>query len=142
MIAEPKAVAFESGRRINQRDALPFDARLQPRQILGVAAERKMMQRLGLAAFHDRAPTVIVTKSFDGQRIAITPYVEAELAVEVLRHRSVGHRQHKLVERMHTKRIGFRGRRDIAANGGHYLLPWTPMGVIGRHISPEDDPGN
>jgi hypothetical protein len=28
-----------------------------------------------------------------------------------------------LVERVHTEGIGFGGRRDVAANSGHSLLP-------------------
>jgi hypothetical protein len=35
---------------------------------------------------------------------------------------------------MHTKRVGFSGRRDIAANGGHYLLH-TVDGVIGAILA-------
>ena len=106
MIAEPEAVALEAGRRIDQLDAGAFDARLQPRQVVGVAAERQMMQRLGLA-LHHRAPAVFMTEGLDRQRIAVAHHVEAEIAVEILRDIGVGHRQHELVERMHAERIGF-----------------------------------
>ena len=64
---------------------------------------------------------MLVTEGLDRQSIAVAPHVETKLAIEVLRYRGVGHRQHKLIERMHAERIGFIGRRDIAANGGHYL---------------------
>src|SRR5215510_11318096 len=39
MIAEPEAIALEAGGRIDELDTLPFDASLEPRQVLGVAAE-------------------------------------------------------------------------------------------------------
>ena len=121
VIAEPEAVALEAGRRIDQLDAGALDARLQPRQILGIAAERQMMQRLGLA-LHHRAPAVLMAEGLDRQRVAVARDVEAEIAVEILRDIGVGHRQHELVERMHAESVGFLGRRDVAANGGHRYL--------------------
>src|SRR4029079_13859210 len=62
MVAEPEAIALETGRRIDQLDALVLNARLQARQVIGVAAERQMMQRLGLDAFNDGAPAVILAE--------------------------------------------------------------------------------
>ena len=104
MVAEPGAVAFEAGRRVDQLDAVAFDARLQQRQVVGVTAEREMMQRLGLGALHHRTPAMIVTESLDLERVAFRLHVEAERAVEILRHAGVGDGQHELVERMHTER--------------------------------------
>ena len=72
---------------------------------------------------------MLVTERLDGESVAVASHVETKLAIEVLRDRGIRYRQHKLVERMHTERIGFGGRRDIAANGGHYLL--QICGVIG-----------
>ena len=122
-IAKPETVAFEAGRRIDQSDALAFDARFQPRQVVGVAAERQMMQRLGLGALHHRAPAVVVPEGLDRQRITVARQIEPEAAVKILRHRRVRHGQHELVERMHAQRIAFGGRRDIAADGGHGRTP-------------------
>src|SRR5664280_956863 len=84
MITEPEPVALEAGRRIDQFDAAALDARLQPRQILGIAAEREMMQRLALA-LHHRAPAVLVAEGLDGERVAVARQVEAEIVVELLR---------------------------------------------------------
>ena len=64
VVAEPEAVALEPRRRIDQLDAFAFDAGLQPRNVLGVAAKRQVMQRLGLA-FDDRAPTVVVAEGLE-----------------------------------------------------------------------------
>ncbi len=122
MVAEPEAIALESGRRIDQLDALVLDACLQPREVLRIAAERQVMQRLGLDAFDNGAPAVIVTESLDGEHIAVAADIETEVAVEILRDSRIGNGEDKLVERMHTERIGFSGRRDIAADSGHHLL--------------------
>src|ERR1039458_10272930 len=81
MIAEPEPIALEAGRRIDQFDAAALDARLQPRQILGIAAEREMMQRLALA-LHHRAPAVLVAEGLDRGRVAVARHIEAEIAVE------------------------------------------------------------
>ena len=90
-IAEPEAVAREAGRRIDQLDAAALDTRLQPRQILGVTAEREMMQRFGLA-LDNRAPAVLVAEGHDRQSVAVARDVETEIAVELLRDIGVGHR--------------------------------------------------
>jgi hypothetical protein len=122
MIAEPEAVALEARWRIDQLDAAALNARFEPRQVLGVAAKREMVQRLALA-FHHRTPAVFVAECSDRQCVAVVRDVETEIAVEVLRDFGVGHRQHELVERMHAERIGFSRGRHIAVNGGHRLLP-------------------
>lgn len=62
---------------------------------------------------------MLMAESLDRQRIAVAADIEAEIAVEVLRHIGVRHRQHELVERMHAERIVIGRRRDIAANRGH-----------------------
>src|SRR4029079_4701545 len=81
-----------------------------------------MMQGLRLDAFDDGTPTVIVTKSLDGEHIVVATDVETEVDVEILRDSRIGNSEDELVERMHTERIGFSGRRDIAADSGPPLL--------------------
>jgi len=44
-VAEPETIALEPRRRVEQRDAIAFDARPERGKILGIAAEREMMQR-------------------------------------------------------------------------------------------------
>src|SRR5262245_12272357 len=96
-----------------------------------------MVQRLGLAAFDNRAPPVVVAKCLDGERIAVAPHVKSEITVKILRHRRVGHSQHKLVQRMHPERIDFGGRRNIAPDSGHHSL----LTNVGRADWPAYRPG-
>jgi hypothetical protein len=122
MVAEPETIAFETRRRVDQLDAFALDARLQPRDVLGVTAERQMMQRLGFA-FDDGTPAVVMTESLELQRIAVAHHVQPEIRIEIVGDIDVGNRQHELIERMHAKRAGFRCRRDVALNSRH---PETP----------------
>src|SRR5262249_6175507 len=86
------------------------------------------MQRFGFGAFDDRTPAVVVTKCLDGKDVAIAPHIEPEVAVKILRDRCIGYREDELIERVHTEGIRFGGRRDIAANSGHSLLPLLGRG--------------
>ena len=65
---------------------------------------------------------MIVTEGLDGEHVAVAPHVETKIAVEILRDSRIRNGEDELVERMHAERIGFSGRRDIAADSGHYLL--------------------
>ena len=76
-----------------------------------------------LCALDHRTPAVLMAEGLDRQRLAVALHVEAEAAVEILGDAGVRHREHELVERMHAERVAFRGRRDIAANGGHLGTP-------------------
>ena len=65
---------------------------------------------------------MLVTEGLDGEHVTVAPHVEAKVAVEILRDSRIRNGEDELVERMHTERIGFSGRRNIAADSGHHLL--------------------
>ena len=118
MVAKPEAIALEAGWRIDQLNAGAFDTRFEPRDVLGIAAERQMMQCLGLA-LHHRAPAVFMTEGLDGERIAVALHVEAKIRVEILGHIGVRHGEHELVKRMDAEVARLCFGRDVTGNGGH-----------------------
>src|SRR6266545_85705 len=125
-VAEPEPVALEAGRRIEQRDAVALDARLQLGQIVGIAAEREVMDAL-VRSFHHAAPAVVVAERVQRERIVLLAHVEAEAGVEALRMLEVRHLKHELVERMDPDGGLIGGRRDIAPNRGHLILPLSRL---------------
>src|SRR5262249_42546127 len=96
-VPEPEPVAFKSRGRIEQRDAMSLDPRLQPRQILRITSEREVMQSLA-RAFDHRAPAVIVTKRLDREGIVGASDIEAEMCIEALGEVCIGNRKNELVE--------------------------------------------
>ena len=64
VVAKPEAVALETRRRVDQLDALAFDAGLEPADVLGVTAERQVVQRLGLALDHG-TPAMVMTEGLE-----------------------------------------------------------------------------
>ena len=97
MVAEPEAVRLEARRRVDQLDALALDAFLQAVDVLGVAAERQVVQRLGLA-FDDRAPGVFMTEGLELQGIALAHHIQPEIGVEFVGHVHIGNGEDELIE--------------------------------------------
>ena len=127
-IAKPEAVALETLGRIEQLDAVPFGALLQIGQVVRVAAEREMMQLLALA-LHHHAPTLVMAGGLQRERVAGGVNVEAEVRIEPLRRRQVGHREHEMVERMNTE-PGRNGRRYVSTDGGHGGAPFPCVRLL------------
>src|SRR5690348_3579379 len=142
MVAEPDAVRLEAPRRVDELDAFALDARLQPRKVLGVAAEGKMMQRLLLRAFDHRAPAMIVAEGLDREHAAVAAHVEAEIAVELLGLARIRHLQHELVERMDAEIAVLGFRRDMTRDRGHRELPCNRVRGFHRYSSRLRKSGN
>jgi hypothetical protein len=129
-IAKPEAVALETLGRIEQLDAVPFGALLQIGQVVRVTAEREMMQLLAFA-LHHHAPTLVMAGGPQRERVASGVNVEAEVRIEPLRRRQVGHREHEMVERMNTE-PGRNGRRYVSTDGGHGGAPFPCVRLLAR----------
>src|SRR5262249_48094565 len=112
-----------------QRDAIALDARLEPGEVVAVAAEREVVQPLALAFDHE-APAVLVAIGIEPQRVAVLAHIEAEILVEVLRWLEVGNRQHEMVERVDADRLAIGGWGDVATDGGHRISPWAAVAPV------------
>ena len=96
-IAQPEAVALEAARRIDEFDAARLGAFLQIGQIVRIAAEREMVERLALSLPH-HAPALVVAECLEAERAAGLLNIQSEIGIEPLRRGKVRHREHEMIE--------------------------------------------
>ena len=100
-IATPQPVAFQTEWSVEDLDAVLFHALLEIGQILGIAAERKVMQPFG-RAFDHASPAMIAAGAVQFQAVARVADIETEVAVELFRDFQVRDCEHKLIERVNA----------------------------------------
>src|ERR1700722_10851190 len=92
VVAEPKPVALEAGRRVEPLDADFAQMLAKPRQVVLEGAERQIVQFL-LRAFAQNAPAMRMAVGVERDAVAFLAHVEAEALVEDLGLLEIRHRE-------------------------------------------------
>ncbi len=137
-VAEPDAVGLEPGWRVELPDVVPLEARAQPLQVLGVAAEGQVGEPLG-RPLSDAAPAVVVAGGVEAEAGALLAHVQAEARVEPLGVLEVGHGEVEVVHGMQAKLAGAARVRRQAADLGRRRPPvrgLVPCGCWSGAVGP------